>query len=118
VVGIEQAVEIATAVPAHVDFSRCVQRLQDAPDGCECVSIELPALEIRNRLVRDASAGGKINLSPAAPLAQDEDRSTDARIVSHRQQRGHTTGYRMLSAGLPATDRGLGQSATPGRRAS
>jgi hypothetical protein len=68
--GVDEPIQLLPA-PDNARLEARVQRLNDILDSAHRHVVELAALELRNKLARDAATLRQVNLSPATPDAQD-----------------------------------------------
>jgi hypothetical protein len=74
---IQQSIE-RTSAPPHIDRDADAQLTTDPPQRSMGQSIELPALETRDRVVAHTSGMGEVDLSPSATSSKGAHSQADS----------------------------------------
>ncbi len=80
---IEQPIEVAATMPAHIERSRSIESLEDSANRRHRVSVDLTMLDPRDRGLADPGSRCQIGLPPSPALAKHDDDPSDARVI-HR----------------------------------
>ncbi len=98
VIGVQQAIDIATTTPPDFEIGAAIEGVEHASDDGKRVSVDTPSLHVRDCRRADSRPRRQVRLAPPAALPEDEDHATNAPVVHRRSM--HTVAYRPLTGRL------------------